>query len=315
MIETESPVLARSGSAGSRPLKTKPRKSRSERLAGYLFALPTVILVAGIVHYGIVANVVFSTWDWNGISPQHDFVGADNYLAMMSDPVFWQSLANTFTFAVLAVGVQLILGFLLAVLVRTRTVGTSLLRVMLFVPVVLSGAVVATCFREILRPDGAFNAVLGAVGIAEADQPWLADPATALLAITAINIWQYTGYSFVIYDAALGQVDNSIVEAARMDGASTVQLMTRVLFPLLKGSHLILIVLGFIGSLKTFELVYLTTGGGPGTSTEFLSTYIYRLGIPQFNASYSATLSIGLVIMALTFAALQIRLTRQREKH
>lgn len=278
--------------------------------AGYLYLLPALILVVGVIHYGIAANVVFSTWDWNGISPTHTSVGIDNYAEMLADPVFWQALGNTMTFAVAVVFVQMLFGFLLAILVRTRAVGTSVLRTLLFVPVVLSAAIVAVSFREMLTPDGAFNQLLRWLGLTGFDHAWLADPSTALLTIAVINIWQYTGYSFVMYDAALGQIDHSTIEAARMDGASTTQLTWRILFPLTRGTHLILIVLGFISCLKTFEIVFLTTGGGPGTTTEFLSTYIYRLAIPQFNAGYSATLSVALVAIALIFAVMQIRLTR-----
>ena len=237
-------------------------------------------------------------------------MGLANYVQMLQDPVFWQVLGNTLTFAVIVVFVQMLLGFLLSVLVRTRAVGTGILRTLLFVPVVLSGAVVATSFRELLTPDGAVNQMLRFFGLTGFDHAWLADPATALLTIAAINIWQYTGYSFVMYDAALGQIDHSTIEAARMDGATSSQLTWKILFPLTRGTHLILIVLGFISCLKTFEIVFLTTGGGPGTSTEFLSTYIYRLAIPQFDAGYSATLSVALVAIALVFAIMQIRLTR-----
>lgn len=279
-------------------------------IAGYLYLLPALVLVVGIIHFGIVSNVIYSTWDWNGVSPDHEGVGVDNYVAMVRDPVFWQALRNTLTFAVIVVFVQMLFGFLLSVLVRTHAFATGVLRTFLFVPVVLSPAVVATSFRELLTPDGAFNQVLQALGFSGFDHAWLADTSTALLTIAAVNIWQFTGYSFVMYDAALGQIDHATIEAARLDGASTSQLTWRILFPLTRGTHLILIVLGFISCLKTFEIVFLTTGGGPGTSTEFLSTYIYRLAIPQFNAGYSATLSVALVVIALAFAVMQIRLTR-----
>lgn len=298
-------ALPRAGSLGGSRRATRPHWT------AYLYALPALIVVVCIIHYGIVANVVYSTWNWNGISPDHTNVGLQNFQKMFVDPVFWQALGHTFLFGVIVVFVQLILGFLLAVLVRTRTVGTGILRTLLFVPVVLSGAVVATSFRTLLTPDGAFNQFLQLIGFHNFQQPWLADPRTALLTIAAINIWQFTGYSFVIYDAALGQIDTSVIEAARMDGANTFQLLRRVVFPLLGGSHVVLIVLGFIGSLKTFELVALTTGGGPGTTTEFLSTYIYRLAIPQFQAGYAAALSIALVVLALAFAVMQVRFTQR----
>lgn len=283
------------------------------QLRSYLYLVPAGFLVFGIALYGIVANFVISTTDWNGVSADFEQVGLENYQRLASDPVFWQALGNTLIFGVMAVGIQMILGFGLAVLVRTRTAGTALLRTVLFIPVVLSGAVVATSFRELLTPDGSFNQMFRLLGWENASQPWLADPGSALFVIAAINIWQYSGYSFVIYDAALGQIDQSIIEAARVDGASTLSLLALIIAPLLRGSHLILIVLGFIGSLNTFELIFLTTRGGPGTTTEFLSTYVFRMAITQFDAAYSATLSIALVVVALIFATMQVRLTRAEQ--
>jgi raffinose/stachyose/melibiose transport system permease protein len=258
-----------------------------------------------------VANAVYSTWQWNGISPTHTDVGIDNFVYLINDPIFWQSLRNTLGFAIATVAIQMILGFALAVLVRTRTVGRGLLRSLIFIPVVISPAVVATSFRQLLTPDGEFNQFLRTLGFGDFSHAWLADPNTALLAIILINVWQYTGYSFVIYDAAISQIDPSIIEAGRIDGASTFQLLRSVVFPLVSGSHLVLIVLGVISALKTFDLVFLTTGGGPGTETEFLSTYIYRLVITQFHAGYGATISIALVVIALAFAILQVRLSQK----
>ncbi|QIG39378.1 sugar ABC transporter permease [Microbacterium sp. 4R-513] len=288
---------------------TRRRSALMATVEGYAFLLPSLVLVVGLIYVSIAANIVYSTWQWNGVSPTHQTIGFDNYIRLAADPTFWRALANTLLFGLIAVFTQLLLGFALAVLVRTRSYGTGLLRTLLFVPVVLSPAVVATSFRLLLTPDGQFNELLRLIGV-PAEVPWVADPNIALFSLAVINIWQYTGYSFVIYDAALGQLDASVLEAARVDGASTGQLIRHIVFPLLRGSHLILIVLGFIGALKTFELVFLITGGGPGTSTEFLTTYIYRQVVTQFNAGYGAALSMALVGVALLFAVLQVRLTR-----
>lgn len=278
--------------------------------ASYAYLAPAAVFVVGFIYFGIAANVVYSTWDWNGISPSHVDVGGGNFVGIATDKVFWQALGNTLLFSVLAVSIQLALGFLLAILVRTKTQGTGLLRTLLFVPVVLSPAVVATSYRLLLTPNGEFNQLLGLFGI-HSQVAWVADPKIALFTLAAINIWQYTGYSFVIYDAAIGQIDASIIEAAKVDGVSTRQMMQSIVFPMLRGSHFILIVLGFIGGLKTFEIVFLITGGGPGTATEFLTTYIYREAITQFHAGYGAALSLVLAVVAMIFAVVQVRLTQR----
>jgi raffinose/stachyose/melibiose transport system permease protein len=283
-------------------------------LSSYLYLVPALILVVGVVHVGIVANVWYSTLDWNGISPNGKPVGGANFAKLVADPTFWTALRNTFIFAIATIAIQMVLGFSLAILVRTRAFLRGLLRTLAFVPVVLAPAVVATSFRFLLTPNGSINEVLSAVTGLDINQAWLADPSTALGVIVLINVWQYTGYSFLIYDAAMGQIDNSVIEAARIDGASTPQMMRHVIVPLLSGSHLVLIVLGMISALKTFELVFLTTAGGPGTSTQVLTGYIYKQVIDQFHAGYGAALSVALVAMALVFSVLQVRLSSREAR-
>lgn len=293
---------------------TKAPARRRIALSSYLYLLPALILVVGVVHVGIVANVIYSTLDWNGISPNGKFVGGENYLKLVNDPTFWVSLRNTLVFAAATISLQMIFGFSLAILVRTRVLLRGLLRTLAFVPVVLAPAVIATSFRFLLTPDGSINDLLSAVTGQTIEQPWLADPSTALAMIILINVWQYTGYSFLIYDAAMGQIDHSVIEATRIDGASTGQLVRHVVAPLLSGSHFVLIVLGVISALKTFDLVYLTTAGGPGTTTQVLTGYIYKQVIDQFHAGYGAAISVALVALALVFSVLQVRLSSREAK-
>lgn len=270
------------------------------------------MLVIGVVHVGIIYNGLVSTSEWNGISPERTPIGLGNYVAMASDGVFWSALRNTLVFGAGVIVLQLGLGLALAVLVRTRTVGRNVLRTLVFVPVVLSPAITATTARYLLAPDGAVNDLLRVFGDGLA-RPWLADPSTALLALVAINVWQYTGYAFVIYDAAMGQVDPSTIEAAQIDGAGDARTFSAVVLPTLRGSHLVLVVLTAINALKTFDLVILTTAGGPGMSTQMLTVYIYQQMIERFHAGYGAALSIVLVALALVFAVAQVRLSQVKE--
>jgi raffinose/stachyose/melibiose transport system permease protein len=300
------PMVSAPSPARSEPI---PARRRAASLSVYLWVLPALILVVGVIHAGIAANAFYSLFDWSGVGTPTDFVGGANYAKLLQDPIFWQSLGNTLIFALATVAIQLVLGLGLAILVRTKVRLRGLLRTLVFVPVVLAPAVVATSFRFLLTPDGGFNQFLRSLGLSGFDQPWLADPKTAFAVIILINVWQYTGYSFLIYDAAIGQIDQGIFEAARIDGASTGKMTRLVLAPLLKGSHVVLIVLGFISALKMFDLVFLTTGGGPGTTTQVLTGFIYRQVIAQFHAGYGAAISIVLVAIALVFSILQVRLS------
>ena len=285
--------------------------TRKSDLRLYLYLLPALIFMVGVVYVGLGYTGYVSLLDWNGLSPKQDLVGLRNYMDIASDPIFWQAMRNVLIFGVITTFVQMAIGLVMAILLQGRLVwGRGVIKVLLFIPVVLASAVVATGWRNLLSPAGAVNQLLGALGLEGAQQAWLADPAWALYSIIGISIWAGSGYSFVLYQAAVSQIDPSLPEAAQVDGAGSFRIIRHVIAPQLVGTHVILIILGFMGALKTFDLVYLTTGGGPGRTTEFLTTYIYKQGVNQFHAGYSAALSILLVLLCLAFTLIQLRVNR-----
>jgi raffinose/stachyose/melibiose transport system permease protein len=172
-------------------------------------------------------------------------------------------------------------------------------KVIIFIPVVLAPATVAPVFREIFAPNGQFNQVLDFVGLRSLTQDWLAQPQTALAVIIAIGIWESTGVAFILYFAAMSQIDGEMIEAARLDGAGAVPMFTRIIWPSVRGTTAALSVLTAIWSLKLFDIPYLVTAGGPDFGTEFLGTFIYRVSIPQAEVGYGAAISIVLLILAV----------------
>lgn len=290
------------------------RGSRSRRLVPWLYILPSLILVVGIVYVGIGYTGWVSTLDWNGIDDNPQTVGFQNFLDIAKDPVFWASLWHVALFGVVTIVVQMALGLTMAVLLSGRAVrGKAIYSVIMFVPVVLAPAAIATAFREILTTDGQFNQALRFLGFSDASTAWLADPQFALFAICAINVWQWTGFSFLLYQAAISQLDQNTFDAAAIDGAGFWRSGRHILLPQLTGTHATLALTGCIGALKTFDVVYLTTGGGPGRSTEFLTTYIYSQIVERYHAGYSAALSIVLLGLALTLTVVQLRIYRMGE--
>ena len=282
--------------------------SRRERTA-LLYVLPALILVVGITYLSVGYNAYVSTLDWNGIGTP-TAVGLENYLAILADPIFWASVSHVAIFGVITIIAQMIIGFTMAMVLAGPVVGKNIYKVIVFLPVVLAPAAIATAFRQILSADGQFNALLESVGLGALAQAWTADPTYALYALAAVNIWQWTGFSFLLYQAALGQIDHSHIEAAQIDGASPWQITRMVILPQLSGTHATLALTGVIGSIKTFEIVWLITGGGPGRSTEFLTTYIYKNAVVTFDSGYAAALSIVLLILALALTLLQMRAYR-----
>jgi raffinose/stachyose/melibiose transport system permease protein len=203
---------------------------------------------------------------------------------------------------------QTVLGLVFAVLLHSRVKLAVVYKVIIFIPVVLAPAITAPVFRGIFAPDGQFNWLLEHVGLGFLAQPWLGQESTALPVLMAITVWQWTGLTFVLYFAAMGQIDQSVIEAARIDGAGNFRTLVHVIWPGVRGTTLAMAILSAIGALKTFDIPYLVTVGGPNYATEFLGTYIYRKTIPQSHVGYGAALSIILLVLALVMALiLQVR--------
>ncbi|MFF5082797.1 carbohydrate ABC transporter permease [Actinoplanes sp. NPDC000266] len=272
------------------------------RPPGLPWILPALVLSVGLIYYGIGYTAYISTLDWDGISPDPRHLGAQNYTRIFHDPVFWASVRHTVVFFVVTFAVQTVLGLVLAVLMHARLRLAGLYKVIVFIPVVLAPSIMAPVFRHLFAPDGELNWLLQHVGLGSLAQPWIGQTSTALPVIMFITIWEWTGVTFVLYYAAMTQIDPSVLEAARMDGAGNLRTLLSIIWPEMRGTTVALAILGAIGALKTFDVPYLVTIGGPNNATEFLGTYIYRQTIPLNHVGYGAALSIILLAVALTMA-------------
>lgn len=268
-----------------------------------------MVFAVGLIYYCIGFTVYISTLDWDGISPDPPSVGVDNYVRLFGDPVFWLTIQHTVIFFVATFTIQTALGILFAVLLHSRIRGGVLYKVIIFVPVVLAPAIMAPVFRQIFAANGQLNWVLEHIGLGFLAQPWLAQSSTALPVIIAITVWQWTGLNFILYYAAMSQIEPEILEAARIDGAGNVRVLFSIIWPAVRGTTIALATLSAIGALKTFDIPYLVTIGGPNYATEFLGTMIYRETIPQADVGYGAALSVMLLALAL---AMGILISRRR---
>jgi raffinose/stachyose/melibiose transport system permease protein len=284
------------------------RRSRRLRPHGLPWILPALVLCVGLIYYCIAYTAVISTWDWDGIDPDPERVGPENYLRISQDPIFWKTIGHTVAFFLVTFTIQTALALFFAVLLHSKVRLAAVYKVLLFIPVVLAPAIMAPVFRRIFAPDGQFNWLLEHIGLGSLAQPWIGQESTALPVIMAITVWQWTGLTFVLYFAAMGQIDQSVIEAARIDGAGNLSILRHVIWPGVRGTTLAMAILSAIGALKTFDVPYLVTGGGPNYATEFLGTYIYRKTITQSHVGYGAALSIILLVLALVMALiLQVR--------
>jgi ABC-type sugar transport system permease subunit len=270
--------------------------------AGLPWILPALVLGGGVIYYCIGYTGYISTLDWDGVSPDPTSVGGGNFARILQNPVFWQAIAHTALFFVVTFVLQTALGFLFALLLHSRIRLAVVYKVIVFVPVVLAPAIMAPVFREIFAPDGQLNWILQHVGLGILAQPWIGQTSTALPVIMAITIWEWTGLTFVLYFAALGQVDQSMLEAARMDGAGNLRTIVSIIWPNLRGTTVALAILSAIGALKTFDVPWLVTIAGPNNATQFLGTYIYQMTVQLDHVGYAAALSVILLVLALVIA-------------
>lgn len=278
----------------------------------FLFIAPAFLIVALFMICPALLGFYYSLTDWNGITKQIDFIGLRNFLEMFQDRVFYIALKNSLIYMVVVVMIQHIISLALAVLIERGVKGRSFYTAILFIPCLLSSIVIGLVFSFILSPiNGSLNTLLQTLKFRTFD--WLGDPKLALYAIIATSIWQYIGYSMVIYIAGLQNVSNELIEAGEIDGANSWQKFCFIEFPGIAPAFTINTVLSVIGSLKAFEIVYAMTGGGPGNATEIIATYVYNIGFTSSRMGYGTAVSLILFILISLISFLQVKVLKARE--
>lgn len=280
--------------------RTSSRRRPKLYGSGLPWILPAVALVIGMIYFSIGYTGWMSMLDWSGfiLSPS-EFVGADNYSRMAQDPVFWRAMWHTAVFFVVTFTVQTAISFTFAAIMHSRIYLAPIYKVVIFVPNVLAPAIMAPVFRVIFDANGSLNNALEAMGLGSLARPWLAEDVTAMAVVMVVTIWQWSGLSFILFYAAMSQIDPQILEAARIDGASNLRTLTSIVWPLCRGTTIALATLGVIGSLKTFDVPWLIANGGPNHATEFLGTYIYQTMVEQKQFGYAAAISVALLVLAV----------------
>lgn len=278
-----------------------------ERLTGLAFLVPTLVLFLAFVVYPIIYNLQASTLDWDGINAG-TFVGLDNYIQLFQDPTFLITVRNSVFWIVLTILPQTAVGFLLAVALNQQLRGSTVYRALFFIPAILSPVVVGIVWQSILDPFSGVLAQFGrATGLTFLSGDYLTNPDTAIFTVIFVNVWMWTGFSMLFYLAGLQLIDPSLTEAARVDGANGFQTMVKITFPLLKNTTLSLVLLGIIGSLKTFELVYVLTQGGPNHASEMLPTFAFQEAFQLQSVGYASAISVVLLVIAVASSLSMVR--------
>ncbi len=288
---------------------------KGKKYSGYLFILPMMILFAVFIVYPIIYNIRISFFDWNGISREKIFIGLANYRSLFQDPVMKTVLKNFFVFAFCTIIIQAALGLFFANLLRKKMKAANLYRTLIYLPIVATPTIVGNIFSKILESNrGYLNEFLRAIHLESLCHSWLAEPKTALICIIVINIWQWTGYSMLVYYTGMLNISEDVYEAARIDGAGAFGQFFKITLPLLRGTHYTIFIMGMIGSLKTFDIPYVLTRGGPNHATEFFSTYINTQSFSLFNQGMSSAIVVIMFLIAMFITAVQLYLYYNNDK-
>jgi len=278
------------------------------------FIGPALALFLVFVVWPIVKAVQFSLYRWKGFGPLSDFVGLDNYDAVLHNEVFTDALLHNLTIVVLSVIVQLPLGVAIALLLNRRMRGQGLLRTIIFVPYVLSEVIAGVVWFQLLQPQyGVVDSLLSAVGLEGPDQGWLGTPDYALLTVMVVLTWKYLGLAVLLFLAGLQGIPVDVVEAAQIDGASWWQVQRRITLPLLGPTLRVWAFLSMIGSIQCFDMVWILTGGGPANSTTTMATFLVTEGTKRQNYGIAAAASVVLFVVALVMALLYQLLVLRRD--
>lgn len=297
----------------------RPARRRSSGVGGQLstkvlwFAAPAVVFYVFVIVVPTVQGSAYAFTDWDGLSSSFSFVGLDNVVAVLSDPASLKAIINTVLIAVVFTVVQNLIGLGLALGVNSRIKSRNVLKVLLFTPTVMTPVVIGYLWQFLLAPTGPVNVALEAVGLGALTQAWLGDPTTALASIIVVLIWQFSGYSMVIFLAGLQGIPEELLEASAVDGAGTFRRFWSITLPLLAPAVTINLMLSIIGALKVFDQVWVLTGGGPGNSTHTLSTLMYQDAFMFGEFGESVTLGLVLLVLVALISIVQYRTLMRRE--
>lgn len=270
-----------------------------------VFITPALLFYLGTVFVPIIQSLNYGFQDWNGIKEAR-YIGLGNYIKMFQDPYFWNSVKNNLVYVIIVVLMQVFIGLFFALLLSYVKKGASLFRTLYYIPAVVVTVAIAQMFRNLysLQPLGLLNIFLKWIGLAHLQSAWLSDPHTALIAVSIPEGWRFTGMYMVIFYAALIAIPKEIEEAAIIDGVSGWQLIRHIKLPSIKHVLSLALIMCTTGALRGFDIPYII--GVPGSTTELVTTYMYKKAFSTIQYGYGSAIAVFIVIESL-LAVLIIR--------
>lgn len=273
----------------------------SARIRGFITIglLPALVLYLFFVIVPIFWSAYYGFFDWKGIGAAK-FIGLDNYVEVLQDPIFWKSFKNNMLIVAASVFGQVPIAMILALLLMKSTLFQRVIRASVFMPMVLSSVVVGIIWGYIYHPQiGILNFLLEGVGLESWKKAWLSDPKVSMFALMVPIIWNYIGPYMIMFIAALQNISPEIEDAAQLDGVGPVRKLFAVTLPMIWDTVKVAVVLCISGSLKAFDLIYVMTGGGPAHSTELLASYMYNSTFNVYRFGFGSAISTAIIILSL----------------
>lgn len=288
-------------------------RRRNTRKVAALFLAPVTILLLVFILYPIIDTFITSGYQWNGISSAKKLIGIENWKTLLADKNFWIAFRNNLVIMVLSIVIQIPIGLALATFLDFGGKKLTVFKVIWFVPLLMSSVAIGFLFTYALATNGGIvSTISGWFGGGNVDL--LGNPKTALLTVIIVICWQFTPFYMVYFMAAFTNIPYDVFEAARIDGATRGQYFWRIALPLLIPSMKSAAILSMVGSLKYFDLIYVMTGGGPGTSTELMATYMYKQSFKNFNMGYGSAVAGGMFILISMVSLITMKLLKGKEE-
>jgi len=281
----------------------------------YIFIglFPAVALYIIFVIYPIVRSFFYGFYEWNGLG-EPIYIGLKNFQDILKDNIFWLSFKNNIFVVVASILGQIPLGLFLAIVLNSKLKGAGFFRSVLFIPMILSTVVVGLLWSTLLNYQmGVVNYILQSLGLEKLALDWLGNPDIAMYTVCAVIIWQFFSLYMIIFLAALQNIPNDILEAANIDGANELRKFFSITLPMLWPTVMTAVVLCISGSMRSFDLVYVMTQGGPANATELMATYMYNKTLSVYKYGYGS--AVSLVIFVISFGLILISQSLMRKKN
>lgn len=298
-----------------RPKTAQAPRSGIRKIFSLAWVLPALVLLGAFVYLPLVQNLGFSFVEWDIYSGSQTFVGADNYVKLINDPIFWTSLGNNALYAGISILFQVCGALVLAAVIESvrRERWRRALRAIYFIPSAISLTVAGLLFYFIYEPNlGLLNFILNGVGLDALTQPWLGQESTAMMSVIAMSQWQGFGYSTLLFAVAIQRIPSELYEAASIDGIGTIRRFFTVTVPLVREMTGLMTIVTISGAFQVFNEVMVMTSGGPNNSTQVMATWLYRSGFVRNDFGYAAAIAMVIFLVTLVIALAQLWITHRR---